>query len=409
VSSSSRPEPVRLALFAALPSHFQAPLYRRLEADPRLDFTALFASTAGVEPADLGYGRPVTFEEGILDGYRSEFLRGARSEMDLWSFWALHDPDIARKLHALGTEVLWMHGYNYLVFLMATGLMRLRGLPVMFREEQTLIHPRSLPKTLVKELALRLLFRRSYGLYIGSESRRWFEHYGVPDSRLFGVPYCVDNQRLRAESERLADARVELRREFGLPEEQPVFVTVSRLIPKKQPLALLEGFRRAREQTPCSLLIVGSGELEGPIRDEVRKHRIPDVVLTGFLGQAELPRAYASADAFVLFSRLNETFGVVVNEAMNFGLPVLVSDKVGCGRDLVHEDRNGYTVHSEDVEQLSERMVQLAEDPALRARLGQESIEMIDGWNMDMAAAGVVAAVAAAVGEDRWERASPVD
>ena len=78
--------------------------------------------------------------------------------------------------------------------------------------------------------------------------------------------------------------------------------------------------------------------------------KIPDVALAGFLNQSELPRAFACADAFVLFSRYGETWGVVVNEAMNFGLPVLVSDKVGSGTDLVQESRNGYVVPAEDVD-----------------------------------------------------------
>src|SRR5262249_31783522 len=157
-------------------------------------------------------------------------------------------------------EVLWLHGYNYLAFLLAVATMRLRGRPVLFREEQTLIHPRSLGKTLVKEVALRALFRRNFGLYIGSETKRWFEHYGMPEEPLFPVPPAADNERLRAAADRLAPRREELRREFGLPAEQPVFLTVSRLIEKKQPLALLEAFRRARERTPCALMIVGSGE-----------------------------------------------------------------------------------------------------------------------------------------------------
>jgi glycosyltransferase involved in cell wall biosynthesis len=401
-------EPVRLALLAALPSHYMVPLYQRLEADPRLDFTAHFASTAGAEPADLGYGKPIEFEENVLEGYRSEFLRGARSDMDLWSFWALREPDIVRKLVSGDHEVLWLHGYNYFLFLLAVATMRLRRRPVLFREEQTLIHPRSLAKTIVKETLLRALFRGSFGLFIGSETKRWFEHYGIPEERLFSVPHAVDNDRLRAAGDQLSPRRNELRLELGLPPDQPVILTVGRLIEKKQPLALLEAFRRARERTPCTLLIVGSGELEGEIRHQVERRQIPDVVIAGFLNQAELPRAYASADVFCLFSKRNETWGVVVNEAMNFGLPILVSDKVGCGMDLVHEDRNGYVVPCNDLDALANQIVRLAEDPELRQRLGRESIKVVEGCSVDAAAQGIVEAVAAAVGPERWMRAQPV-
>ena len=127
------------------------------------------------------------------------------------------------------------------------------------------MYPRSLPKTVAKEVALRALFKGSFGRDIGSESKRWFEHYGIPRERLFAVPYCVDNERLRrAHSELAADHSAYA--VFGLPADQPLFLTVSRLIRKKQPLAVVEAFRRARQRVKCSLLIVGSGELEEAIR-----------------------------------------------------------------------------------------------------------------------------------------------
>ena len=238
-------DPVRLAVLASGPVHYHAPLYRRLEIDPRIDFTAIFASTVGAEPADVGYGSPVLHEQNVLSGYRSEFLRRASNRQDIESAWSLRDPDIVRALVRGQYEVLWLHGYNFAVHAIAVATMRWRRLPVLFREEQTLMHPRGAFKAAAKEIVLRGLFKDSYGLYIGSESKRWFEHYGVPRDRLFAVPYCVDNERLRRAHAELAPHRAELRRSFGLPEDQPVFVTVSRLIPKKQPLALLEAFRQS--------------------------------------------------------------------------------------------------------------------------------------------------------------------
>ena len=401
-SATAQHEPVRLAVLAACPAHYHTPLYRRAASDPRLDFTVLFASYA-----DIGYARPVDLDQNVLDGYHSQFLRRASNDQDFSNAWALRDPDIVRVLVKGRYEVLWLHGYNYAVHVLAAATMRFRGLPIMFREDQTLLHPRGVIKAAAKEIALRALFTGSYGLYVGSESKRWFEHYGVPRDRLFAVPYGLDNERLRRAHAELDPRRSELRRSFGLSQDQPLFLTVSRLIQKKQPLAVLEAFRRARQRVPCSLLIVGSGELEGVIREEIARKDIPDVALAGFLPQSEVPRAFACADTFVLFSRYNETWGMVVGEAMNFGLPVLVSDKVGSGTDLVEDGRNGYVIAMEDVESLSARMVQMAEDSKLRERLGRRSLEIIEDWNLDLAARGLGDAVAAAVGPARWARAQP--
>jgi glycosyltransferase involved in cell wall biosynthesis len=398
-------EPIRLACLANTPIHYQALLYRRVAIDPRLDFTVLFASKVGL--TDFGYGAPGVLEQNVLDGYRSEFLRRASTKQDPEGPWALRDPDIVRALTEGRYEILWLHGYNFAVHLLAAATMRRRRLPIMFREDQTLMHPRGVIKAAIKEIALRALFKGSYGLYVGSESKRWFEHYGVPRDRLFAVPYAVDNERLRRAHAELAPDRAKLRRSFGLPEDQPLFLTVLRLVPKKQPLVLLEAFRRTRERVACSLLVVGSGDLEGAVRHEIACRGIPNVALAGSLSQSEIPRAYSCADAFLLFSAYNETWGLVVNEAMNFGLPVLVSDKVGSGTDLVHDGCNGYVIAVEDVEALSDHMVRIAEDPELRERLGRRSLELIADWHTDGAAQGILNAVAAAVGPSRWSRAQP--
>ena len=179
------------ALLAASPVYYQAPLYRRLELDSRVDFTALFALTVGVEPADLGYGRPVVHEQNVLNGYRSEFLRHASNKQDIGSRWGLRDPDIVRALLKGQYEVLWSHGYNHAVHVLAAATMRLRGIPIMFREERTLLHPRGVVKAAAKEIALRMLFKGSYGLYIGSESRDGSSITGCPGDPLFAAPYCV--------------------------------------------------------------------------------------------------------------------------------------------------------------------------------------------------------------------------
>jgi glycosyltransferase involved in cell wall biosynthesis len=99
----------------------------------------------------------------------------------------------------------------------------------------------------------------------------------------------------------------------------------------------------------------------------------------------------------------------VVNEAMNFQLPVVVSDRVGCAADLVRDGQTGYVIDHRSTAALADRLALLVDDPALRARLGACGSELVAGWNHDVAAESVVSAVAAAVGPTRWARsAGPV-
>jgi glycosyltransferase involved in cell wall biosynthesis len=183
---------------------------------------------------------------------------------------------------------------------------------------------------------------------------------------------------------------------------------VARLVHKKDPMLLLKAFERVRGDHPCVLMFVGSGELEQQLRSYVSECQIPDVEFKGFMSRQEIGDAYAAADIFALTSSYRETWGAVVNEAMGFGLPILVTDQVGCAPDLVANNTNGYVVPSGDVDALAERLNQLIVDRALRERLGRQSAKKIELWNHSVAARGVLQAIADAVGPERWARSRAV-
>jgi glycosyltransferase involved in cell wall biosynthesis len=396
--------PVRLALLAASPVYYQAPLYRRLAADPRLDFTAIFASTSGVRGGAMGYGEPVAWDVDALSGYRSVFLRRAdRNEIDTGSLLALRDIDVVPAIARGRYEVLWLHSWYSATHLLAAATQLALRRPLLYRDDQTLLNRRAAWKRALKTPLLRALFGNAYGLYVGGENRRWFERYGVRPERCSFVPNCVDNDALAAAASKLAPHRDAIRARLGItPESGPVILSVARLIPKKQPEFLLEAFRRVREQQRCTLLLVGAGELEPELRRIVTAQRIPDVVFAGFFNQSRVAEAYVASDVFALLSARDETWGMTVNEAMNFALPLVLSDAVGSAPDLLDEGVNGHVVSARDVEAAAAALLRLVESEALRRRLGEASRRKIADWTYARAAEGVVRAVAAAVGPARW-------
>lgn len=400
--------PIRLAVLAAGPIHYHTPLYRRLAADPRLDFTAIFASDAGIRPADFGYGHPVSWDVDLLEGYSSVFLRRAqKNPMSGSSALTFRDLDVAPLLVRERYDVLWLLGYNYVTHTIAAITQRTLGRALIFHEEQTLLHRRGVLKSAARSVLLRALFSQGAAIYIGTRNREWFSHFGVPPERLFFAPYTVDNDELQQKRHELIGQTSETRAAFGIgPDAGPVVLTTMRLIPKKQPLFLLEAFSRVRRQARCSLLVVGSGPLEEDMRSMVRRAGIPDVHFAGFLNRSEIPRAYACADVFALASLRDETWGLVVNEAMNFALPVLVSDKVGSAVDLVENGGNGFVASARDVDAFASRMLELVCDEELRRTLGEASLARISTWHLGVTAQGALDAVAASVGPLRWERAA---
>ena len=276
---------------------------------------------------------------------------------------------------------------------------------LFIREEQTLLSPRPLWRRALKIPMLRALFAGSYGLFIGKNNQKWFRHYGMPEERLFHVPFCVDNEFFQTEAHRLSGERMRLRRQLGVVSDAPVVLSVARLVPKKQPLVLLEAFRQLRASRPCTLLVVGTGSCDGEMREFVEREGIEDVVFAGFLNQSEVSRAYVAADVFALTSGWDETWGLVVNEAMNFGLPVVVSDKVGCAADLVVHGENGYVFDHDRPDDLARYLTLLVADEGRRGQFGRRGAEIIGSWNYARAAEGILAAVSVAVGARRWAEA----
>lgn len=408
-TSLRRNQRIRLGVFVPSPIYYHVPMYRLLSAYPQLDFTAVFASSEGARPLDGGYGRPVSWGIDVLDGYRSVFLHKAavNKGADDRPFWTPREIDIIPTLLAHHFDVLWLHGYNSLTHVIARLVSGSLGSRVLFREEQTLLEPRPFLKTVIKEVGLRALFAGCRGLYIGSNNYAWFRHYGIPTDRMHPVPYCVDNSRFQEAANRLAGGKARIRQALGIsPQSGPVILTVCRLIDKKQPQFLLEAFRRLRQRRQCTLVFVGTGHLEDVLRSTVARENIPDVVFAGFLDQTQVANAYVCADIFVLASKTKETWGVVVNEAMNFGLPIVVSDKVGCAKDLVAHSRNGFVVPSTSIAALEGSLDQLVTSEQLRKRFGAASLEIISGWTYERAVRGVAEAVRAAVGENRWRAAT---
>jgi glycosyltransferase involved in cell wall biosynthesis len=386
--------PVRLAHIVTHPIPYFAPLYRELSSRPEVELTVFFASDISVrEYEDPAFGRSITWDTPLLDGYRYRFMPSARGRK-LVGNRMFYKPslDIIRAAGNGSFDAVWVHGYAYLNTWLSFALTQLRGRTFLVRDDPILQHSRPRWRQMVKYPILRTVFRRAGGLYVGEQNRRFLLHYGMLEERLFPACHCVDNAFFQARAAELAPRRESLRESLGVAGEDPVVLFCGKFAAKKQPLRVIEAFARLRGRRGCRLLMVGEGELRPAAERLVAQRGIPDVAFAGFLNQSEIVRAYVAADAFVLFSSDFETWGLVVNEAMNFGLPVVVSDKVGCGEDLVHEGQNGYTVAHDDVEALASALEAVFLSPQRALELGARSREIIDQYSVERCADGIVAA-----------------
>ena len=388
----------RVAHLVSHPVQYYAPLYRELARREAIDLTVFFYSAATIAAYhDPGFGRTVRWDRELLDGYRARFCPSA-SRTPAGGGWRRRPNwDVVRAVSEGDFDAVWLHGYNHPTSLLAAAAARTRGAALLIRDDQTLLHARPWWRRAAKALVLRALFRRATGLYVGAQSRRHFAHYGIPAERLVAAPHCVDNEFFQSRAEALRPQRRALREAFGILDDAPVVLFSGKLIPKKQPLALLDAYARVRRERPCWLLMVGEGGERARLEERVGRHGVPGVRLAGFLNQSELPNAYAAADLLVLPSGWDETWGLVVNEALNFSLPVVVSDRVGCAEDLVRPGWNGFVVGQADVEALARAIGMLVAEPGARALWGARGRSLVDSYSVERCADGIEAACRRAV------------
>jgi glycosyltransferase involved in cell wall biosynthesis len=380
---------LRVAHLVSHPIQYFAPLYRALAARPEIDLTVYFCSDATLrEFYDAEFGRRIAWDSDLVSGYEWRVVASARGR-PLSAVRRRVQPDLLRALVVGRYDAIWVHGYAYPSAWLAALAAAVSRAKLLIREEQTLLHSRPLAKRAVKRLLLGLLFRRAVGLYIGQENRRYFRYYGIEEGSLFHTPYSVDNVELQRRAAELAPQRDALRARLGIENEAPIVLFVGKLIEAKQPRLLLDAFARVTARTPCWLVMAGDGPLSDEIQRAVSARGLSTVIRPGFVNQSALPEVYAAADVFVLPSA-HETWGLVVNEALNFSLPVVVTDKVGCAADLVEEGQNGFVVPADDAEALARRLGELVEDPALRGRFGQHGRKLVERYGIDQAADGIV-------------------
>jgi glycosyltransferase involved in cell wall biosynthesis len=245
----------------------------------------------------------------------------------------------------------------------------------------------------MKRKLLPWLFRRVDGfLYSCSANAHYYKHYGVPDEKLFFCPCAVDNEFWQEQAERFKPRKRELKEQYGIGVDSPVALFVGKLIDRKRPQDLLRAFEGVYRNYNASLVFVGDGTLRGELEREVKERGLERVYFLGFKNQTELGPCYGMADVFVLPSDYDPS-PKALNEAMNFGLPVIVTDRVGTAPDLVHHGVNGFIYPVGDVGALRRHLSELLEDSGRREHMGRRSLEIVSRWSFEEDVRGILKAL----------------
>jgi len=295
---------------------------------------------------DRQFGRTFAWDVDLLDGYEHEFVPNTGADPGTHHFWGLRNPGAIDRLRKWQPDMILLFGYKYATHVRILAWARWRGIPLLFRGDSHFMGRRT-PSGL-QRMALTVLYRQFAAItYVGEANRDYFTALGVTASKMFFAPHAVDDHLFdAAQPEHQAEADA-LRTALGIAPGTRVVLFAGKLIPAKQPRELLQAYLAA--QVPSTALVfVGEGEEKAALVDVARSARAGIVHFLPFANQSEMPARYLLADIFALPSRgLYETWGLAVNEAMHMGVPALVSDRVGCQRDLVSPGETGWVFPAE--------------------------------------------------------------
>jgi len=394
---------VRLAYLVSHPIQYQAPLLRRIAQEPDIDLTVFFGSDFSVRDyKDEGFGVGVKWDVPLLDGYRHEFLPVLRDTANPGTLSPLNYGILSRLRggkEAAGFDVLWVHGYSSVNALQAMFAAKLLGIPVLVRAEPWLgDRDRSRPTLAAKQLFFTMLRGLlDAALPIGTLNANYWRHYLGEDFPLYRMPYAVDNHYFQSRGEEARVGQAALQNELKLDPSRPVILFASKLQSRKRCTDLVEAYKNllkepGREPQPY-LVIVGDGEERAALERQAAESCLEGVRFCGFRNQSELPRFFDIATVFVLPSR-HEPWGLIVNEVMNAGRAVIVSDDVGCQPDLIEDGVEGCVFPVGDVPALTDALRRVLATKDTAAAMGERGLAKIRTWDFEEDVRGLRRAIA---------------
>ncbi len=373
----------RLVILTEIISPYRIPLFNELVQNPEVDLQVIFlAETDPTLRQWQVYKEEIRFSFQVLPSWRKR----------VGKYNLLLNRGLRHALAAAAPQIILCGGYSYVAAWQCMKWARARKIPLVLWSESNAQDQRG------RHAAVEFLKHKFVGMCSGfvvpgRSAREYLRSHQVEDRRIFTAPNAVDNELFASSAEVARQNAGALRRELALPERY--FLFVGRLVREKGVFELLAAYAKLDELTRQQVGLVFVGD--GPCREALERQASlvsPGVIrFAGFAQRERLAAYYALAETFIL-PTYTDTWGLVVNEAMACGLPVILSRAAGCAADLVSENWNGLLVTPKDELSLRLAMKEIAGQSSLRANMGANSAQRISGYSPAEWSMGIAAMVA---------------
>jgi glycosyltransferase involved in cell wall biosynthesis len=389
-------EPVRLSVVMTHPIQYYAPWFRYIaETVPEIRLKAHYCVIPTPEQQGVGFEEPFTWDASLLDGYDHVILRKPSHKVTIHSssFFGVTVPEIAASVRSANPDVVLVPGWYSISFIIAALSARLGGIPILYRGDSQLTTRWEYVSTAKRVRTQTILRMFTHFLSVGKRNHEFLRNYSIPESNIFFSPHCVDNEFFQQSASRI-DPRA-ARQALGVAPESFVVLLAGPRERKKRPWEVIEAADKM--DRPPVVLIAGSGEAEQRCRAAAATGKA-DVRFLGFQNQSEIARLYGMVDALVLPSDSGETWGMVVNEALAAGVPCVVTDRVGCGPDLIQEGKTGFVIPFKDTGAQARALRHIRAGVEEGKDFSESCRARVAEYSFETATAGLKAAVFSAAG-----------
>jgi glycosyltransferase involved in cell wall biosynthesis len=385
----------RVLIVSSHPVQYGAPLYRIMEQHPQLDVQVAYCSLQGVEAGfDPDFATTVAWDIPLLDGYKWIQVKNNSPQPKLGSFFGLINLGLWNLIIQENFDAVIVYtGYNYASFWISMLAAKISKKKFIFSTDASNINPRNKQKSKVwlKRLLLPQVFKLGDSIMVGSTpGKQVVNSLGISEEKIVLTPFATDNNWWISQSAHVNVGKV--RKQWDIPEDANVLLFCAKLQSWKRPADVLKAFAQAQVLNSY-LIFAGDGSLKLELEAETRDLGITDKVrFLGFINQSQLPSIYSASDLFILPSEY-EPFGVVVNEAMLCGCPVIVSDQVGSGYDLVKHNETGFVYPCGDVDTLAVIIKEAFSDSDRLKSMGLAAAKSLESWSPQENVAVIVRAL----------------
>jgi glycosyltransferase involved in cell wall biosynthesis len=372
----------RVVIITEIIAPYRIPVFNALAQHDGIDLHVIFlAENDRTQRQWLVYKEEIRFSYQVLPSWRRRL--GRHSLLLNWG--------AESALRQAAPDFIICGGYNYVASWRAMAWARRNRVPFSLWAESTTRDFRG-GYALIEFLKTRFLRACDAFVVPGKSSVEYLMNYGVPEEMIFAAPNAVDTQLFARRAEAIRSDDATHREALRLPAR--FFLFAGRLVPEKGIFDLLRAYGALPSELrkKMGLVFVGDGPARSALLHSAAATDPGSVQVVGFAQREHLAAYYALADVFV-FPTHTDPWGLVVNEAMACGLPVISSGAAGCAADLVESGWNGRVVSPGDVEQLAAAMAELAGDNELRSLMGQRSRERIELYSPEACAAGMASAM----------------